>query len=228
MGALDWDHNAYYHRLLLRQLPSHCERVLEVGCGAGALATELAVRADRVDAFDRAPEMIAAARQVVPANVTCTDADILEYELPAAAYDAVVSLTVLHHMSLDEVLPRLERALRPGGVLAVIALPRADPAREWPAEIAAALGHRVFGAAFAALRATNTAALRATNTAAAGPTAWFGHEPTHTDMPMVLDPPLTTRDVARCAAAVLPGARVRRLVFWRYLLLWRKPPQPPR
>ncbi|NKY52917.1 class I SAM-dependent methyltransferase [Nocardia vermiculata] len=220
MGALDWDHNAYYHRLLLRQLPSHCERVLEVGCGAGALATELAVRADRVDAFDRAPEMIAAARQVVPANVTCTDADILEYELPAAAYDAVVSLTVLHHMPLDEVLPRLERALRPGGVLAVIALPRADPAREWPAEIAAALGHRVFGGAFAALRATNTAA--------AGSAAWFAHEPTHADMPMVLDPPLTTRDVARCAAAVLPGARVRRLVFWRYLLLWRKPPQPHR
>lgn len=37
-------------------------------------------------------------------------------------------------------------------------------------------------------------------------------------MPVVMDPPLTTRGVARQATAVLPGARVRRLLFWRYLL----------
>jgi hypothetical protein len=41
-------------------------------------------------------------------------------------------------------------------------------------------------------------------------------------MPVVMDPPLTTREAARVAAAVLPGARVRRLLFWRYLLIWEK------
>lgn len=220
MGTRDWDHNAYYHRLLLRQLPSRCERVLDVGCGAGSLAAALAVRADRVDAIDRSPEMIAAARSALPANVTCLDADVLEHALPVAAYDAVVSLTALHHMPLEEILPRLERALRPGGVLAVIALPRADVAHEWPAEIAAAVGHRVLGAVFTTLRATGRSGR--------APTAWFGHEPTHASMPMVLDPLLTTREVARRATAILPGARVRRLVFWRYLLLWRKPAAPPR
>jgi len=30
----------------------------------------------------------------------------------------------------------------------------------------------------------------------------------------------------RAAAAVLPGARVRRLLFWRYLLTWTKPAGP--
>jgi ubiquinone/menaquinone biosynthesis C-methylase UbiE len=34
----DWDHNAWYHRLLLRQVPARAERVLDVGCGAGTLA----------------------------------------------------------------------------------------------------------------------------------------------------------------------------------------------
>src|ERR1039457_293442 len=48
MNALDWDHNAYYHRLLLRHLPRPCNRVLDVGCGAGAFAVELAKRAEHV------------------------------------------------------------------------------------------------------------------------------------------------------------------------------------
>jgi hypothetical protein len=32
-----------------------------------------------------------------------------------------------------------------------------------------------------------------------------------------MDPPLTTREVADRAAALLPGVRVRRLLFLRYL-----------
>ncbi|MFF0497991.1 class I SAM-dependent methyltransferase [Nocardia aobensis] len=213
MSRWNWDHNAFYHRTLLRQLPQHCERILEVGCGAGTLAAELARRADRVDAVDRSAEMIEAARRVVPDNVACAQADILEHPLPEAAYDAVVSLTTLHHMPLEQVLPRLAHTLRPGGVLAVIALPRADPLRELPAEVTAVLAQRVFGLAFATLRAT-------------GGGAWYAHEPTHAAMPVVLDPPLTTREVARRARDILPGARVRRLVFWRYLLRWDKPVQP--
>jgi hypothetical protein len=42
-------------------------------------------------------------------------------------------------------------------------------------------------------------------------------------MPKVLDPRLTTREVRQHATTTLPGARVRRLVFWRYLLLWKRP-----
>ena len=42
-------------------------------------------------------------------------------------------------------------------------------------------------------------------------------------MPVVMDPPLTTREVASQAAAVLLDVQVRRLLFWRYLLIWQKP-----
>ena len=34
---------------------------------------------------------------------------------------------------------------------------------------------------------------------------------------------LLAEAVRRRAAAVLPGVRVRRLLFWRYLLVWRRP-----
>jgi ubiquinone/menaquinone biosynthesis C-methylase UbiE len=90
-STLDWDHNAYYQRLLLRHLPRPCNRVLDAGCGAGAFAVELAKRARHVDAPDRSPAMIEEARRVAPPNVTCIWADLLQEPLPDAGYDAIVS-----------------------------------------------------------------------------------------------------------------------------------------
>jgi len=210
MSALDWDHNAYYQRLLLRHLPHPCHRVLDVGCGAGAFAAELAKRVGRVDALDRSPAMIDEARRVTPANVTCILADVRHEPLLDARYDAIVSINALHHSPLEDVLPRLAGALRPGGVLAAAALPRLDLPRELPAEVAAAIGHRLFGAGFDVLRAS-------------GSGRWYAKEPSHAIMPVVLNPALTTSQVRAHASALLPGSRVRRLVFWRYFLLWQKP-----
>jgi len=210
MSALDWDHNAYYQRLLLRHLPHPCHRVLDVGCGAGAFAAELAKRVGRVDALDRSPAMIDEARRVTPANVTCILADVRHEPLLDARYDAIVSINALHHSPLEDVLPRLAGALRPGGVLAAAALPRLDLPRELPAEVVAAIGHRLFGAGFAVLRAS-------------GSGRWYAKEPGQAIMPVVLNPALTTSQVRAHASALLPGSRVRRLVFWRYFLLWQKP-----
>jgi predicted TPR repeat methyltransferase len=42
MRLTDWDHNAWYHRLLLRQVPAGAQHVLDVGCGAGTLGRRLA------------------------------------------------------------------------------------------------------------------------------------------------------------------------------------------
>ena len=207
--ALEWDHNTYYQRLLLRRLPRSRGNVLEVGCGAGAFASRLADRAKHVDAIDRSPAMIEQARQRVPGNVRLILADVLREPLPADRYDAIVSITALHHMPLPDVLPRLATALRPGGVLAVVALPRTDLPRELPVELAAALGHRFLGATFAVLRGARTG-------------GWYDLEPGREQMP-VAKASLTTGQVRQQAAAVLPGTRVRRLLFWRYLLVWEKP-----
>jgi SAM-dependent methyltransferase len=207
---LDWDHNAYYHRLLLRQLPERCHRVLDVGCGAGSFATRLAGRVEQVDAVDRSAAMIELARQRTPGNVNCILADALTDPLPCAAYDAIFSISAVHHMPLQDALLRCAALLRPGGVLAVVALPRKELLRELPVEIVAAVGHRLLGAAFVAARSLGTE-------------DWFAKDWTHATMPVVMDPALGTREVADQAGAVLPGVRVRRLVFWRYLLRWERP-----
>jgi SAM-dependent methyltransferase len=211
--VLDWDHNAYYHRLLLRQMPQHCQRVLDAGCGAGAFAAQLAQRSEQVDALDRSAAMIEEAKRRTPGNVNCVLADILAGPLPGKNYDVIFSISALHHMPLQDSLLVLAAALRPGGVLAAIALPRRDLRHELPAEIAGAAGHRLLGAMFLAKRSL-------------GRSGGFATDSARPAMPVVMDPPLTTREVASQAAAVLPGVRVRRLLFWRYLLTWQKPVIP--
>jgi SAM-dependent methyltransferase len=201
------NHNVHYQPLLLRLLPAHPEHVLDVGCGAGGFATALAGRARHVDALDRSPVMVAAARERVPANVTVHEDDVLTRPLPPEHYDAITSISTLHHLPLPDVLPRLAAALRPGGVLAAIALPRSDLPRELPLEVAAALTTRWV-----------------TRTLPPDDPRRDGLE--HPQMP-VQDPALTVRQVRAQAQASLPGAEVRRLLLWRYLLVWRKPGPTP-
>jgi SAM-dependent methyltransferase len=187
-----WDHNAYYHRLVLAQLPHHCERVLDVGCGAGFFAEKLAKRATEVVALDESPVMIRSARQATPGNVTCVEADVMQTPLPSESYDAITSISVLHHLPLEEALCRFSDALRPGGVLVAISLPRADLPRELPTELAAVVINAVTGLTLMAARRT-------------GVGNWLA--PGDADMP-VREPVLTTAEVrlravgtTRCASA---------------------------
>ncbi len=154
--------------------------------------------------------MIEAAGRHAPANVTCILADVLKLPLPEQHYDAIVSMTALHHVDLGEALRHLAPALRPGGVLAAVVLPRSDLRHELPLEVAAAVSNRIFGAGFAVLRRLGRA-------------DWYRFERTNEAMPKVMDPPLTTRQARAVATEILPGAQVRRLLFWRYLVLWGKP-----
>jgi SAM-dependent methyltransferase len=206
---LHWDHNAWYQGRLLRALPDRLNEVLDVGCGAGAFAARLAQRARHVDAIDRAPHMVALARERVPPNVTVRVEDVSTGHLPHMHYDAVTSISVFHHLDLSEVLPRLAHALRPGGLLVAVALPRVDVPRDVPIEAVSMVAHRLLGAAFR-LEQTLTGRRR------------YAYDASVHVMPMQ-DAVLTTRQVRAQAAHVLPNVKVRRLPFWRYELRWQRP-----
>ncbi len=204
---LPWDHNAYYHRLLLSAVPRGAARVLDVGCGAGQLAAQLAARAQHVDAIDRDAGMVTIAHAAVPANVSCRQADVMSTPLATDSYDAILSMSTLHHLPLVPALSRLSATVRPGGTLAAVALPRTELPHELPVELAAITWHHALGLALTVTRFRGHEQLR--------------HGPHHGAMP-VHEPELTTRQVRDQARSVLPGVRVHRLVLWRYLLLWRK------
>lgn len=208
-GRLAWSHNAWYHQLLLRRLPSGCGLVLDAGCGAGVFTARLVGHSGQVLAVDRSPAMVAAARTRAPSNVTVVEDDLLTVPLPDGGLDAIVSIAVLHHLPLAQALPRFTAALRPGGVLAAVALPRLDLPRDLPIELASVTGQMIV----------------AVGRRAAPGASWSRRlDPGIDGKDMPIQPPqLTTTEVRRQAGALLPGARVTRLPFWRYLLHWQRP-----
>jgi protein-L-isoaspartate O-methyltransferase len=74
-----WDHNAHFHRWILRQLPKRFDRALDVGSGTGDLARLLGHRADRVLGVDSDPGIVAQAHRLTSpdAPVTFTVGDAL-------------------------------------------------------------------------------------------------------------------------------------------------------
>ena len=190
-------HTARYHHVLLRAVPRPCRRALEIGCGTGGFARALASRADHVDAIDRDPDVVdrarAASARVDHLALAC--ADVMTCELPPRAYDFVCALASLHHLPLAEALVRMKACLRPGGVLGVIGLHRADGVAELLAS----------AAAFPISRALRV-----------------GRPRPRDDVPL-RDPSETLGEIRATVARVLPGAIVARRLLWRYTLLYRAP-----
>ena len=93
----------------------HC---LEIGAGAGSVTRMLCERVGpdgRVVAVDLEPALLA---DVSAPNLEVQQLDVVVDELPEAAFDLVHTRAVLVHIpQRDELVPKLARALRPGGVL---------------------------------------------------------------------------------------------------------------
>jgi SAM-dependent methyltransferase len=97
------------------------QRVLDVGCGPGALTVELVARlgADSVAAVDPSGPFVAAARERYPGvDVQHASAEQLPY--PDGAFDATLAQLVVHFMT-DPVagLREMARVTRNGGIVAV-------------------------------------------------------------------------------------------------------------
>ncbi|GLU49129.1 class I SAM-dependent methyltransferase [Nocardiopsis ansamitocini] len=207
---LSWSHNSHYHPLLLRHVPVGAVRALDVGCGSGRFARRLARHVDQVDAFDASAEMVATARERTPPRLAIhySVAGLARFVPDPHGYDFIAAIASIHHMPLAESTARLRSMLAPGGVLAVCGLYRSNGIGDTAASVAALIPQWTTGAGLAVGRAVSGVV---DPDRAGGPA-----------MP-VLDPETTLPRVRAVAAAHLPGARVRRLLFWRYLLTYRAP-----
>lgn len=173
-------------------------RVLEIGCGTGALARELATkRGAKVTAIDLSPRMIDIAR--VRTNGTLgieyRVADIME--LSPRGFDAVVAVNTLHHLPLAEMAGRMAEAVVPGGRVLIADLFDARGLSALP-----------YNALSWALRPPRTDDIEVVK-------AWAAHSQN--------DRIESLRAIRTKLRELLPGVSVRRHLGWRYTAIWQKP-----
>jgi SAM-dependent methyltransferase len=202
-----WNHNNHYHNFLLRQLPSQSENVLDLGCGTGEFARLLAKRADHVMAIDLSPNSIAIAKQRSQQypNIDFQVADILQWEFPVKKFDAIASIATLHHLSLADLLPRLRTSLKPGGKLIILDLLKNDHWQDLGSDAIAVPLNWLFQIVKNKNLKPSPQAIKAMRE----------HQLT--------DEYLTRSQAQRFYPSLLPGARVRKHLFWRYSVVWEQP-----
>ncbi|PKV99666.1 methyltransferase family protein [Amycolatopsis echigonensis] len=207
---MPFDHNHHYHPTLLRLLPPGPGRALDVGCGDGRFARKLAAAGMTVEGIDTSDAMIARAAATGspgPGTVDYRRADVTTEPLEPEAYAYISCLASLHHVPFDTVTT-LRDALVPGGVLAVLGCARPSRPGDYARELVAVPANALARLAVFAGDQLN-----------GGPDP-VAKAPVRMDFP-------TLNDVRRDAERLLPGSTVRPLVFWRYLLAWRKPADHP-
>ncbi|MFE6761230.1 class I SAM-dependent methyltransferase [Streptomyces sp. NPDC057689] len=205
---MPFDHNDHYHRLLLRQVPRDCGAALDVGCGTGRFARRLARLGMAVDAVDPSEEAIAEARAISGGaaddrSPRFQHGDVTELALPQGHYGFISCLASIHHMPFTTVAA-LRDALAPGGVLVILGCYPERTRLDWAWSLAAVPANAVARLAIGARDRFRPAATRREEVSAP-----------------VRQPTVPLAEIRREAAALLPGCRIRRLLFWRYLLVFR-------
>ncbi|MEU7377171.1 MULTISPECIES: class I SAM-dependent methyltransferase [Streptomyces] len=201
-AAHPWDHNAHYHRWILRQLPRRLDRALDVGSGSGDLARLLASRAGAVQGIDVDPTIVDRARELTDpaAPVTFTVGDALK-EVPPGPYDVITCVATIHHMPFSDALTCFRQHLAPDGTLVVVGVYRPQPLSDYLIDAAAIPANVAM--------------------------AWIKNKGRKAPRPASMTAPtrpatMTFADIVRDAHQALPGARLHRRLFWRYTLVWHR------
>ncbi|KRD36900.1 hypothetical protein ASE27_10670 [Oerskovia sp. Root918] len=197
-----WNHNTHYHPDLTRLVGPGTRTALDVGCGEGLLTRRLrAAGAGRVLGIDLDQDQVERARAASGGPPQATGLDYVAGDvlapLPGLAepFDLVTTVATLHHLPLDLGLRRLRGLVAPGGTLAVVGLTR--PRTAWD-------------------HAVSAAAIPAAVWARRRRGEWEHGSP-------IAEVTTSHAELRAAAREILPGARLRRRLYWRYTLVWRAP-----
>jgi 2-polyprenyl-3-methyl-5-hydroxy-6-metoxy-1,4-benzoquinol methylase len=192
-----WNHNAAYHPWLVAIAAEHRGDVLDVGCGDGLLAQRLAPVSRSVTGIDPDPAAIgrAADRLASVQHVTVSRAEFEGYRAGERRFDLITFVASLHHMDLRDSLVKARDLLTPTGEIAVVGCSANRTVRDWVWSAMCVPAARVG--------------------------SWLRSETRNIGV-VVKEPQEGLDDVRRAVDDVLPGASVRRALYYRYLLRWRR------
>jgi 2-polyprenyl-3-methyl-5-hydroxy-6-metoxy-1,4-benzoquinol methylase len=111
---------AVFQKIVLARLPGN-SRVLDLGCGTGAIASALSACGFRVTACDIAEEMIEAGKEIygrARIEWRLLPPDWKELPFASGSFDVIIASSVLEYLpNVEAVLAECERTLGSGGIL---------------------------------------------------------------------------------------------------------------
>jgi 2-polyprenyl-3-methyl-5-hydroxy-6-metoxy-1,4-benzoquinol methylase len=192
-----WNWNIEYQSVVLAAVPRHARTALDVGCGDGLLAFDLAERGLTVTGIDVDPPSVerACANARASTRTEFVLGDLFDYPFEAQSFDLVASISMLHHVDAACGLRRMRDLVRPDGVLVIVGFARPSSVTDHLRAIA--------GGTYAQVMK-----LRGYYWEHNAPTLW--------------PPPCSMADMRQLATIELPGAQFRPLLSSRYAIIWQR------
>lgn len=194
-----WNHNTAYHPWILRQAASCAARdAVDVGCGEGLLVERLAGVGINVVGLEPDPAAATRARLRLAdqPRAQVLQLDFVSFQPSEQSYDLVTFVASLHHLDAEVAFRQARTWLRPGGMLLVVGLAANKSLSDW--------------------------CWSAGQFPAARLGSWWRRETRDLGV-QVAPPTMSVAEVRALARRLLPGARLRRGLYYRYLLSWRRP-----
>lgn len=201
-----WNHNNCYYGQLMKLIPDNAEICLEIGCGKGELSFMLSQKAKRVIAVDIADKMIQKAKVLHPnENIKYICCNIVDMEFKNNSLDVIITVATAHHLPYDWLLNLARDKLKKGGKLIILDLVKAKSLSD----------HIIWGSAFfpnIVMNLIKNGRLKKGDERAKE--VWERHG--RRDKYMMMD------EIRSLAKKYIPAAKIKRKLFWRYLLVWQK------
>jgi SAM-dependent methyltransferase len=189
-----WNSNLHAFEQLIGAIPDGAQRGLDVGCGEGETARRLRRKVPEVVGLDPDVPSIEQARSCGD-DIEYVVGDLDSADLPEASFDVVTAVAMLHHVDQRVGLTQLGRLVRPGGMLLVVGLARSRSLLDF--------GRDAFDALAMRRHSLRTG-------------VW------ETPSPKLWPPPLTYGEARDVSLDALPGARCKRIPYFRYGLTWAR------
>lgn len=203
LNDTSWNHNRHYYKYILNKIPNPCEMALDIGCGNGELCRLMADRSKSVFGVDLSENMITNAENLTSEkNIKYINADISTCVFEPNSFDFIVSVATFHHLSYSEILEKIKQWLKKGGTLIILDIYKEETVLDYLISLIA-IPSNIF------MNFIKNKALRQKENR-----AMKDHIKHDVYMPL--------KDIRKIVNSILPNAIIRRHLFWRYSLIWKK------
>ena len=194
-----WTHNTAYHNWILKHAENR-NKVLDVGCGDGLLVQRLSRVCGCVKGIDSHIHSIEKAKKRLcnTANVSTVAVGFEDYEAPSDSFDLIVFAASLHHMEQEFCIKKAKILLAPNGKLLIVGCAKPRGFIDWFVEAMRFIPARIGSFFHGETKGENIG------------------------VPTV-KPSIYLSDIRNLANYQLPDSKIRRGLYYRYLLTWIKP-----